>query len=185
MSSSKHTPFPWVIGPHGVIAPSVTYEESRQKAWDDHWRKRHPNSRQPGYDSFYGGELVLESCSEADSFTIVCATRKVDILLQAIDVIARESKDPRMALLAGAVQAICHRMEKTVRQETAEAISMYKYRMQLEEIFESHVYMLPEFASRERPIDPYQPTHKFVTDNIETAWDRLQDALLQEKELPF
>ena len=182
MDRSKHTPFPWVMGPNGVIATSVPYEESTQKTWDDYHRSRHGNGRM-GFDSFYGGELVFESCREADSFTIVCATRQVDILMQAIDIIARESKDPRVAILAGAAQAACHQIESTVRQEAAEARSLHEYMCAMDQIFESQVYMLPEFASRERPIDPYQPTHKFVTDNIEQAWERREFDFFDE--IPF
>ncbi len=164
-----HTPYPWAVGNGCVIAPTVPYAESRHKHYDDIAKRRNPRSRS-SFD-YYGGELVAESCTIEDCIAIATTTRQVTLLLGFAERIAEQSTDELARQMAAALLIVCASIDRTVREEAKEHHERGLYARETEYMQERAVIGLLPASVPVRPIDPYTPSHEYVTDNIEVMWE--------------
>ncbi len=164
----SHTPYPWAVGNGCVIAPTVPYAESRHKQYDDIAKAR--NSEWKTSFDYYGGELVAESCTFEDQVAIATTTRQVTLLLGFAKRIADQSTDKLARQMATAALIVCASIEKTVREEAAENHERDLYAREAEYMQQRGVIGLLPAHIEVPPADPYTPSHKFVTDNVELAY---------------
>ena len=162
------TPFPWAVGNGCVIAPTVPYAESRHKQYDDVARAR--NASWKTSFEYYGGELVAESCTIEDCIAIATSTRQVTLLLGFARRIADQSTDDLARQMAAAALIVCDAIEKTVREEAGENHHRDLYAREAEYMQERATIGLLPAHIEVPPADPYTPSHKFVTDNVELAY---------------
>lgn len=162
------TPFPWAVGNGCVIAPSVPYAESRWRASDEAHAKRMGRPRPTTFE-YYGGELVAESCTFDDMVAIATTTRQVTLLLGFAQRIASQSTDELARQMATAALIVCASIEATVREEAKENHERDLYARETEYMQERAVIGLLPAQIEVPPADPYTPSHKFVTDNVELA----------------
>lgn len=163
------TPYPWAVGNGCVIAPTVPYAESREKAYDELRRLRNPRA-QTSFD-YYGGEMVCESCNFEDQVAIATTTRQVTLLMGFAERVATQSTDDLARQMASALLIVCASIEKTVREEAAEQRERAQYARETEYMQERGVVGLLPAHCPVPPADPYTPSHQFVIDNIELMYE--------------
>lgn len=167
----RKTPQPWSVGSEGVIAPSVPYRESSHYDWDLSWKLR-------GYVATsssltYQGELVCEGGSFEDNVLIVQATRALPLLLETLRSVGEMKDLSEVKALVTAAHTYVVGLRSAIEEEgkSNRERGVWAQSLVWAETIKGY---LPETATRARlepPAPPYSPL-RYVTDNIEIAWER-------------